>query len=250
MNDNTKAQSPDDAATPRGCARSEELVTYLYGESTPKEARAFARHLDTCHVCREEFAAFAVAREGLAEWRAEVLGTVPSLDIQAALAPLAARDRAPARRPSAAAALREFFSFSPLWLRAGALAATLAISALLLLTLARAEVRWDSNGLAFRAGVAERVVVERVNVPTQTGYTQEQLETVVAERLKEAKARWEADSPRPQVVNVSDDAPKRSAPAANRPNPPRTHRATPRAPERDEELADLPRLSDLLNGSY
>ncbi|HEX8722630.1 MAG TPA: zf-HC2 domain-containing protein, partial [Pyrinomonadaceae bacterium] len=67
------------AAAARGCDRAEEFVTYLYGEAEPAEARAFRRHLEACAVCRDELAALGVVREGLGLWRAEALGTVPSL---------------------------------------------------------------------------------------------------------------------------------------------------------------------------
>src|SRR5215207_3035649 len=164
-----------EATTPRGCERGEELVAYLYGEATKEEAGLFRRHLDACAVCCEELAALGGVREGMAAWRAEALGTVPSLNIEEALAPAARVLPAASRKRSARAALREFFSLSPLWLRAGAFAATLAVCALVALTLARAEVRWGSDGLAFRAGAAEKVVVERVEVPVQSGCTDEQV---------------------------------------------------------------------------
>lgn len=255
MSEHSNTPHAAGAATPHGCGRAEELVTYLYGEATPEEARVFRRHLDDCAVCREEFAALGGVRAGLGEWRSEALGSIPSLDIQEALAPVVAPAGRAGRKRSAAAALREFFSLSPFWLRAGAVAALLAVCALTALTLARAEVRWDADGLAFRAGVAERVVVERVKEPlreqSQARYTDEQLNAIVAERLSEERARWEADRQRPDVLNASDAAPKKPAPrAADRPNAPRARRAAPRPAEREDEMADLPRLSDLLNGSY
>lgn len=256
MREDRNATRPGDAPTPpRGCERAEELITYLYGESTPEEARVFRRHLDACAVCREELTAFGGVREAVGGWHAEALGAVPSLNVREALAPAAAPRRSEAgagrRKRSAAAALREFFSLSPLWLRAGAAACVLAFCALAALTLARAEVRWDSNGLAIRAGAAERVVVERVPEPARGGYTEEQLDAAVAERLDEAKALWEAERQRAGVLNVSGETPKRTAPrAAERANAPRARRTAPRARVRDEESADLPRLSDLLNGSF
>jgi hypothetical protein len=239
----------------RGCGRSEELIAYLYGESTPVKAELFRRHLDACAACRDELAGFGGVREGLGEWRAQVLGSLPTLDIHEAFTQ-ATRPR-PERRRSAASALREFFTLSPLWLRAGALAALLAVCALTALTLARTEVRWDADGLAFRAGVPVRVVTERVTEkvrePARGGYTEEQVAAVVSERLKEAKAEWQAAQTREQVVNASDESrPKRKVEerASAKPNASRPRNASPRAAGRDEETADLPRLSDLLNGSY
>src|SRR5215207_1478965 len=125
------------ATTPRGCGRGEELVAYLYGEATKEEAGLFRGHLEACAVCREELATLGGVRAGLGAWRAEALGTFPSLNIEEALAPTARVLPAASRQRSARAALREFFSLSPLWLRAGACAATLAVCALVALTLAR-----------------------------------------------------------------------------------------------------------------
>ena len=273
MNENKNAPQAEDAAQSRsaedaeagGCGRSEELVAYLYGESTPVKAELFRRHLDACAACREELAAFGGVREGLGEWRAEVLGSLPTLDIHEAFTN-AARP-SPVRRRSAAAALREFFALSPLWLRAGAAAAVLAVCALAALTLARAEVRWDAGGLAFRAGVPTRVVTERVTEkvqqPARGVYTEEQVAAVVAERLKEAKAEWQAAQAQEAQVQTAQaqgevvNAPAESQPrrrveqrAASKPNAARPRNAAPRGVVRDEETADLPRLSDLLNGSY
>jgi anti-sigma factor RsiW len=239
------------AETPRGCERGGELVAYLYGEATKEEAALFRRHLEACAACREELAAFGGVREAVGVWRAEALGTVPSLNIEEALAPAAQALPAAPRRRSARAALREFFSLSPLWLRAGAFAATLAVCALLALTLARTEVRWDSEGLAFRTGVSERVVTERIEVPAASGYTDEQVNAIVARKVAAAKEQSAAETEteqkrRERVIAVADRKPA-AAPA------PRRKRPTSANTRRDETLLaedDLPRLSDLLSGSY
>ncbi|HEX8189530.1 MAG TPA: zf-HC2 domain-containing protein [Pyrinomonadaceae bacterium] len=252
MSEKTYAAPP-----PRGCERGEELVAYLYGEATKEEAGLFRGHLEACAACREEFTALGGVREGLSAWRAEALGTVPPLNIEEALAP-AARANAPApRERSARAALREFFSLSPLWLRAGALAATLAVCALAALTLARAEVHFGPDGLALRAGVTEKVVTEQAAVPTQVGYTAEQVNAVVAQKVAEAKAQFVAETERQndrrpeQVVNVT--AAVRNSQRAPDPSGARRKRAPRRAPGRDDSLLaedNLPSLSDLLSGSY
>ena len=249
------SEKPDAAATPRGCERGEELVTYLYGEATKEEAGLFRRHLEACAVCREELAALGGVRAGLGAWRAEALGTVPSLNIEEAFAPARVLPAAPRKR-SARAALREFFSLSPLWLRAGAFAATLAVCALLALTLARAEVRWGSDGLAFRAGTTERIIRERIEVPVQSGYTDEQVNAIVAREVAEAKAQFiaetkkQTDEQRPeQIVNVGG----RNSQQASNPDTARRKRAPRRTSNPDDlQIAgdDLPRLSDLLSGSY
>ena len=252
------------AAAARGCERAEEFVTYLYGEATPEESRVFRRHLEACAVCREELAALGGVREGLGVWRAEAFGSVPSLGITDALATAAVSTPSAGRKRSASAALREFFSLAPLWLRAGAFAATLAVCALAALTLARAELSWDADGLAFRTGVPERVIREQAPAPAQAGpaaaapaqnlYTEAQLTEIVMREVEAAtaKAKEERRQQQPEsIVNVSDG--DKSRPQSAGPNVPRRKRATRPGARRDDSLLpedNLPRLSDLLNGSY
>ncbi|HEX8561332.1 MAG TPA: zf-HC2 domain-containing protein [Pyrinomonadaceae bacterium] len=267
-----KTFKTSDAAAARGCDRAEEFVAYLYGESTPEGAENFRRHLEACAVCREELAALGGVREDLGVWRAEALGALPSLDIGRAFAapagtraPADGLRRTPERKRSAAAALREFFSLAPLWLRAGAFAATLAVCALAALTLARSEVRWDAGGLAFRAGVTERIVREQPAAPAppapaQNLYTEEQLRAAVAREVAEATARLREERQERQerreqperIVNASagDVKPR---PRAAGPSSQRRGRAAQSGARRGESLLaedNLPRLSDLLDGSY
>ncbi len=226
-----------DTAAPRVCGRGEELVAYLYGEASDAEAALFRRHLEACAACREELAALGDVRAGLGTWRAEVLGSVPSLNIEGALAPAAPALQVAPRRRSARAALSEFFSLSPLWLRAGAFAATLAFCALVVFTFTRTE----------------KVRTERVEIPVHSGYTDEQVNAIVAQKVAEARAQAAAENdarlktqPQEQIVNVAD---RKSADAAAQ----RRKRPARAAARRDEtQLAedDLPRLSDLLSGSY
>lgn len=247
-----------EALMPRGCEHGEEMVAYLYGEATKEETALFRQHLDACAVCREEFAALGGVREAMGVWRAEALGTVPSLNIEEALAPAAQVLPAAPRKRSARAALREFFSLSPLWLRAGAFAATLAVCALVALTLTRAEFRWGADGLAFRTGGTERIVKERVEVPVRSGYTDEQVNAIVARKVEEAREQFIAETkervdeqPQERIVNVNVE--KKSSQQAPGPNATRRKRVPRRAPNGDDSLLaedSLPRLSDLLSGSY
>src|SRR5205085_2276371 len=140
MNEKKKLTGFSNGTGPRGCEHGEELVAYIYGETSPVEANAFRQHLKGCAVCREELAAFGGVREAVGEWRAEVFGSIPSLNINESLAPTTDAHTTPARRRSAVAALREFFSLSPLWLQVGIAAAALVVCALAALTFARAEV--------------------------------------------------------------------------------------------------------------
>jgi len=266
MNDKTNASGTNNGDGERGCGRGEELVAYLYGEAKPEEAKRFRQHLTSCAVCRDELAAFGGVREAVADWRADVMASVPSLNIEHAFVPAAAYSTPPARKRSAVAALREFFSLSPLWLQAATVAAALLFCGLTVLTVARSEVRWDSNGVAFRT-VRQQVVEKPVPVNVQTGYTQEQVDAMVAQRvnseLADRQAKWEAENN--QRVNVLEaalkeqrNAARNSTVAANRQG---SRRLAPGGSSR-QQLADArddqdyfstreeraPRLTDLLVG--
>lgn len=261
MKEKSNAKSLDNGASPRGCERSEELVAYLYGEAAPREAKAFRRHLDACAVCREELAAFGAVREAVGEWRAEALSTVPSLNLEEELSPALSPRLGHALRRSAAAALREFFSLSPLWLQAGSVAALLVVCALAALTFARTEVRWDSNGLAFRTGVREHLTERLVPVTAQAGYTQEQVNAIVKENVEREvaaeHAKWEAENQRANVLEAALKQQKSAARSANilasQRGPQRPASGRSRSPQLAEvdpfstREERVPRLTDLLD---
>lgn len=224
MRERIKDNGAGDEMNARGCGRGEELIAYLYGESAPAEAADFRRHLTDCAACGEELAAFGGVRASVGEWREEVMRSVPALNVAERVAPvvsnasaLKTETNAPeVARPvevnrthtrSASAALREFFSLSPLWLRAATAAAVVLFCALAALTLARAEVRWDSNGLAFDTGVRERVVEKQVPSPAPKGFTQEQVDAMIRQNVERevaaAQDRWtKEEAERTNVLNA------------------------------------------------
>ncbi len=252
------------------CDRAEQLVAYLYGETDPEETRSYNEHLSDCAPCRDEMTAFRSVREEVRVWQAEALRVAPfPLNFDRALisdvgAPVS--DSYPnhdlARPRSVYAALREFFTLSPRWFQAGTVAATLAVCALAAFSLARTELRWDSDGLAFRTGVPTRIITEDSSVKETagSGISQQQVSELVARHTAELNAlrselgRKEellvaaesADGSQPQRVQTSD------ASVQSRPERRRQSRTLPRR-QSDEQFArvdvddeDLPRLSDLL----
>jgi anti-sigma factor RsiW len=98
------------------CERADELVSFLYGELNEKESSQFARHLHDCRSCSLEFESFGQIRNSIVAWRDESLG-VASLTSMPAIA----RDN----RRSAIAAIREFFSLAPLWMKGATVCASL-----------------------------------------------------------------------------------------------------------------------------
>ena len=237
MRERINENGAGDEMDARGCGRGEELIAYLYGESAHAESADFRRHLTNCAACVEELAAFGGVREGLGEWREEVMSSIPALNVAERVAPVAAAvsvaktetrtpevaravevNRTQPRKRSASAALREFFSLSPLWLRAATAAAAVVFCALAALTLARAEVRWDSNGLAFNTGGKERIVEKLIPSPAPNGFTQEQVDAMIRQNVERevaaAQDRWKAeDVDRANLVNEGGE--RRVSPSRN-----------------------------------
>jgi hypothetical protein len=98
------------------CERENDLIAFLYGELNDSEARTFQSHMRNCVSCNAELAAFRDIRESVVAWRNESLGGVITFPIAESVVL-----RAEHEKPSALAALREFFNLSPLWMK-GALA--------------------------------------------------------------------------------------------------------------------------------
>src|SRR5262245_15234736 len=185
------------------CHRAEDLVTYLYGEAGESDARDFREHLQQCDACRSEFAVFNQVHESILVWRNEALG--PAFN-PAAIAADPAVDSTQfvrhERKLSALAALREFFSVSPLWLRGATAFAALLLCALLIFAAARIWRQPTSNG------------------ENEAKYTDKQLREEVEKQVKEQVAKMnqtQAQTPTPEKVQ--------EAPA---PQPQRTQIATDR----------------------
>ncbi|HEY0101378.1 MAG TPA: zf-HC2 domain-containing protein [Pyrinomonadaceae bacterium] len=254
------------------CERAGELVAYFYGEATRDERESFDAHLPQCDACRDELIAFAGVREAIGDWRAEILHaapTAPSFAGTVATATQGARGEsvraaspAPRGASSALAALREFFTLSPMWMRAGMAAAALVVCALAALAIVNAEVRREEGGgitfrTRLRSGAAQATT--QVAAPAAKVYTQAELDSLVAERdaaLRELEdTRAQLDDSRAAnliaAVETLEPVPASSmeAPAAS--NSRRARRLSPsnrRQPrlrsDRDED--DVPRLYDLL----
>jgi hypothetical protein len=133
------------------CHRAEDLVTYLYGEASAADAQDFAGHLHQCEACRAEFAIFQGVHESIVVWRNEALGAsaAPSTHSVPALV-TATPFVQPERKLSAIAALREFFSVSPVWLRGATAVAAVLLCVLVALAVSRlwqkpAQLAKDDN---------------------------------------------------------------------------------------------------------
>jgi hypothetical protein len=182
------------------CARADDLVTYLYGEATQIEAQSFESHMRSCDSCRTELASFREASEYIGEWRRQALGASPSPATEVnRIRPLVY-----AQKRSAIAALREFFTLSPAWLRAATAAIALVFCALAVIA------------VAYFVRQPQTVIVEN---PVKSGYSPEEVDEMIAKAIREQNESRVKESPLP--------VPESNAPASSgRPSIPRDSFAT------------------------
>lgn len=237
------------------CVHAEDLVSYLYGEADADTALSFEAHVHHCASCRTELAGFGQARTAIGEWRTEALGA-PSTAVAAhsSVVAVAPARSVSERKRSALAAMREFFSLSPLWMRAATAALAIVFCALVALTIARSFEE------------PKTIIVERVMPSQPSG---EKAPEVMNGQNKEQAAVQPAPqlaSPEQQVVKVSDET-DRARPGIKRDDRKdaagqRELAKTPKlkiSPQESREIArdlrlvasndeeDLPRLSDLID---
>ena len=205
------------------CHRAEDLVTYLYGEASAEEARDFAAHLHQCDACRAEFALFNQVHDSIVAWRNETIGVVgaPQLATLNVVAsqPFVHHER----KLSALAALRQFFSVSPLWLRGATAFAGLLLCALIVFAVARV---WQQP-VQVAGGDANKAK-----------YTEEQFQQAVQKEVAEQVAKA-TEEKREQVVPPSDDVrpPVQFATGRSRPKTQPANKLT--REEREQLAADL-----------
>jgi hypothetical protein len=114
------------------CRFAEEIVSYIYGESSASEKIDFETHLQNCASCADELADFAFVRSSISEWRAEEFLQMETPAIAIPLMKTAdsveTTQVSTEKRPWFAA-LVEMFSLSPMRATAAAAFAVLAICA-------------------------------------------------------------------------------------------------------------------------
>ncbi len=179
------------------CGRQDSLIAFLYGELAEDESQIFRRHLDDCTACTGELRNFQEVRESVVAWRNESLGSVSA----PALVPSATIEK-----PSALEAVRQFFNLAPLWLKGSVAFASILFCLLAVLVVAR----WQT-------GSAGPTVVVPKAVETQTNpYSQQQVEAIIAQRVKEELGRMrqaEKESGAPASVSSAGYPPHRHVPS-------------------------------------
>jgi len=268
-NDFGNKQKHMDAAlhAPSSCERTNALVAFLYGEATEAEKKSFAAHMQECGACRAESASFGTVRESIAAWRKESLGLSgsPALQRESAFVSEAAM-RTGSRARSALAALREFFTISPAWMRTSMAFAAIAVCALAAIGVSNAEFNWNAGGVSFRTHVMPVRVVEKtvqVEKPSKVGYSEEELNAQVDERVQKRLAEMNLAQKQKQeltaevvpmatarkAVKRNTASPQMMVANANSSMQPKVYNAASPRTNRVEiaDEKDLPRLSDLLN---
>ncbi|HSS21097.1 MAG TPA: zf-HC2 domain-containing protein [Pyrinomonadaceae bacterium] len=189
------------------CGREGDLISFLYGELSEAEAPAFARHLQQCASCSTELAGFQSVRESVVSWRNESL-SYDSLQPSTAVVV--------ERKPSALAALREFFTLSPMWLKGAVAFATIALCLLAGLAI----TRWQLNQRQ------QPVIVQ--------GYTNEEVESRVAQRLAVERTKALEQSSTTAVIKAS--------PTTVPVNPPSHHLTVPKRGQTEYAKRPLSRI--------
>jgi anti-sigma factor RsiW len=202
------------------CQRGNDLISFLYGEADEHEAQDFGRHLAQCAECTRELTQFREIRDGVIAWRQESLGVLPMLDSE-----LSRSRFGYSEKPSALAAVRQFFDLSPLWLKGA---------------VAFAGILFCVATVFMVANLREKP--EAAVVPKEKLYSEKELQAKVEEGIQSRLQQLSS-----QKENVHDVQPPRTM-AQNQPVKPKSGEAaatgkTRRAPltrsEREQLAADL-----------
>jgi len=150
----------------QACARTNDLISFLYGEVGECDTRDFERHLQHCSNCQSEIASFTLIRGAVGEWKTEVM-TVLSPAYESKLGQ-------PSRQKSAIAALREFFALSPLWMKGAVAFATVLFCILAVRTVGRLA--------------AEQPQPRTAVVPSDANYSEQEMRSILEKALAQKTA--------------------------------------------------------------
>ena len=204
------------------CDRTDDLISFLYGES---DVNDFKQHLQMCVSCRNEFESLGGVRESIALWKTEAL-SAPRLEMN----PVSVR------RHSAVAALREFFALSPLWMKGAVSFAAVVFCVMAILLVNRTSPAPPPISTAHDAK-----------------YTEQDMRAAVAKALDEQAMKFAATTVPNSQQEVKSGPPRlknRQVVPANSAGQWASHKPLSRA-ERQQLASDLrllsPREDDTLN---
>lgn len=203
------------------CERGEDLVSFLYGEASEREARDFEKHLQQCRGCQSEVGSFGRVREFVADWKMEAL---------TGLSPAQLTVAQPVGSRSAIAAVREFLALSPLWLKGAVAFATVLFCVLAVLTLGRWQAEERQPAVA----------------GSDAKYSEQQLRAMIEKAVADERAVAQKSASSPADANVAvKTIPKQAAQrkGSGRVEPASVQMAKGRRPlsksEREQLAADL-----------
>lgn len=169
------------------CSRKEDLITYLYGECTPKEEKEFKLHLQECSSCKQESAEFGMLRQNLQTWNMQETPRVV-LDL--------ANERP--RTRSLKEILQELSSALPAWFKFGTGFATACAGILLMLAVFNTQIRYDQNGFSFQVALfGSKTTTQNINTSTNDEVTRALVAKVLSE--KEAELNQALEAKRSQI---------------------------------------------------
>lgn len=200
------------------CGREEELVGFLYSELDEVAAQAFRSHMAGCASCSSEVIAFRNVRQSVIDWRNESLS---------AQSPVVLSNHRSSPRRSAAAAVREFFSLSPVWMKAAVGFASILFC--IFAILAVSGLRKAPSQIAATAG-GNKPSVEEINAMVERRVQDELKRRVTQQELAARKT----DQNSPAVLVSANNNRKR---VANAPRPDARRPLT--RVEREQLAADL-----------
>jgi anti-sigma factor RsiW len=204
------------------CERGDDLISFLYHELDEREVRDFERHLAACSSCAHELASFKGIRAGVVAWREQTLG----------LSPISVPERVAfgqPGKPSALAAIRQFFALSRVWLKgAVAFASILFVAAVAFLVM-----NLNASPVVPVVAVEKRYSESELNAKIEEG---------VQARFKELNLAPEQS--RQQVLAQTPDRVQRAKPKLKSAGfEAKTRRAPLTQSERQQLAADLGLLS-------
>jgi len=208
------------------CHRAEDLVSYLYGEASASDALDFRNHLQQCDSCSSEFAVFNQVHDSIQVWRSDALGA--SFDPAAIAEPAIDTTHFVhhERKLSALAALREFFTVAPVWLRGAT--AFAACAALVLCAVA-----------IFIVGRGPQQTVRVVSTTGDKVYSQQELQDQIKKAVEQTRTEFTAQqNPSPGSNAITQEPRHKSKPIQVAADQPKIVRGLNRQ-ERAQLAADL-----------
>lgn len=199
------------------CGFSEELVSYLYGETGGSENTAFEAHLQDCAACSEELEAFSGVQFSINDWKLKEFANLATPSIEIPYEKAEKLVEISNVSDSWLSALRDLFSLSPRgWSLASASFAVLAVVVGIALFALNSRKANDIAGSNKNNPVAAPTV-EKTTEPTNVNANQKD------QPDKEVKHLIEPKLPQPEIAVTTKTAPEakntRVVKASNNPRP-------------------------------